>query len=98
MPEAPKRTPSQRRSYTSRRAERTASTAHNKKMRWTITDARVALDPTLSVPEAALRVGRTAAAVENLRRKWRLGKLAAGLADQVPPPPRTPESGEGSKR
>lgn len=98
MAEAPKRTPAERRSYTTRRAERTASTANNRKMRWTITDARVALDLSLSVPEAAVRVGRTAAAVENLRRKWRLGELAAGLADQVPPPPRTPLSGGGTKR
>ncbi|MBS1693079.1 MAG: hypothetical protein JST91_12740 [Actinobacteria bacterium] len=98
MPEAPKRTPAERRSYTTRRAERTASTAHNRKMRWTITDARVALDLSLSVPEAAVRVGRTATAVENLRRKWRLGQLAAGLADQVPPPPRTSTSRKGTER
>ena len=98
MPEAPKRTPAERRSYTSRRAERTASTAHNTKMRWTITDARVALDLSLSVPEAAVQVGRTATAVENLRRKWRLGQLAAGLADQVPPPPRAPTRGEATER
>ncbi|MBE5477708.1 hypothetical protein E3G68_005041 [Mycobacteroides abscessus] len=97
MPEASKRSSAERRSYTSRRAERTASTARKTRTRWTITDARVALDLSLSVPEAAIQVGRTATAVENLRRKWRLGQLAAGLADQVPPPPRASTRGKGTE-
>lgn len=98
MEEAPKRSRVERRNYTVRRAERTASTAVLRGARWSIPDARVALDLSLSVPEAALRVGRTATAVENLRRKWRRGQLAAGLADQMPPPPRTPAAGKDADR
>ncbi|CAN3132296.1 hypothetical protein ACNUDN_30675 [Mycobacterium sp. smrl_JER01] len=93
-----KRSRIERRNYSVRRAERTASTAVRRGQRWSIPDARIALDLSLSVPEAALQVGRTAAAVENLRRKWRLGQLASGLADQVPPPPRAPEPGKDSDR
>ena len=87
MPERPRRGPAERRNYTLRRAERTAATAKRGGARWTIAEARVALDLSLSVTEAALQVGRTATAVENLRRKWRRGQLPAGLADQLPPAP-----------
>lgn len=82
-----RRTKGERRRYTMRRAERTVTSADKQGARWTIADARVALDLSLSVPEAALQLGRTAAAVEALRAKWRRGELAAGLAQQVPPPP-----------
>lgn len=77
----------ERRSYTRRRAERTANAAHHRH-RWTIDDAKTALDLTMTVPDAALQLGRTAAAIEGLRVKWRQGKLPTGLADQLPPPPR----------
>jgi len=75
----------ERRRYRENRARRTAGPATG--TRWSITDARIALDPTLSVPVAAVEVGRSAVAVERLRAKWRAGRLPAGLADQVPPPP-----------
>jgi hypothetical protein len=84
-----RKTPAERQSYTLRRAERTAgkkgekATSH--RSRWTIDDARTALDLSLSVPEIALRLGRTASAVEGLRAKWRSGALPLALADQLPP-------------
>lgn len=87
-PSSRRRTKDERRRYTARRAERTATSADKHGARWTIDDARVALDLSLSVPDAALQIGRTAAAVEVLRAKWRRGQLPAGLAQQVPPPPR----------
>ena len=90
MVDRQKRSQEERRRYTERRAERTAATAARGGARWTISDARVALDQSLSVPEAALRVGRTATAVEVLRAKWRRGQLASALAAQVPPPPKRP--------
>ncbi|OBK33745.1 hypothetical protein A5658_12915 [Mycobacterium sp. 1245111.1] len=74
----------ERQAYTRRRAARTASAGRHRR-RWTIDDARTALDTGLSVPEAALRLSRTAAAVEGLRAKWRRGSLPAALADQLPP-------------
>ncbi len=80
------RSKSERRRYTERRAERTAAGANKRGAPWTIADARVALDLSLSVTDAALEIGRTATAVEGLRAKWRRGELAAGLAQQVPPP------------
>lgn len=98
MAGSPKRSRSERRSYTANRAERTEATAVQRGQRWSVRDARIALDLSLSVPEAALQIGRTATAVENLRRRWRRGELAFGLADQVPPPPRSPESGKDAHR
>lgn len=82
-----KQSKNERRRYTERRAERTAPTAVKAGARWTIADARIALNTQLTVAEAALKIGRTATAVEVLRAKWRSGRLAAGLIDQVPPPP-----------
>lgn len=82
-----KRSKAERRRYSQRRAERTAASAEKGGSRWTIGDARAALDLSLTVSEAAVKVGRTAAAVELLRAKWRRGQLAAGIAAQVPPPP-----------
>lgn len=72
----------QRREYHQRRTNRTAAGQEHGR-RWTIVDARVALDLRLSVPEAAAAVGRSASAVESLRRRWRAGRLPAVLADQV---------------
>lgn len=86
-PKSPRRSKTERRRYTERRAERTAATAAKRGAPWTIADARVALDMSLTVTEAAVKIGRTASAVEGLRAKWRRGQLAAGLAQQVPPPP-----------
>ncbi len=85
---------SERQAYTARRAARTASGAHQHRARWTVSDARVALDVSLPVPEVALMLGRTAAAVEGLRAKWRSGALPAALADQLPP--YRPGSGRGA--
>jgi hypothetical protein len=82
-----KRSKEERRRYSQRRRERTAASAEKSGTRWTIGDARVALDLSLTVTQAAVKVGRTAVAVELLRAKWRRGQLAAGIAAQVPPPP-----------
>jgi hypothetical protein len=81
----------QRREYYQRRAGRTAGgQAHRR--RWTIPEARVALDGRLSVPQAARQLGRTAGAVQHLRQRWRAGTLPRGLADQVPRPPQRPRA------
>ncbi|MEB3052109.1 hypothetical protein KV112_20570 [Mycolicibacter sp. MYC123] len=85
---ARQRTRAERRRYTARRAQRTAGAARHRQ-RWLIEDARMALDLSLTVPQAAERLGRTAAAVEALRAKWRRGELGEGLAFQVPAPPPT---------
>lgn len=78
----------ERRRYVERRAQRTAIAARKKKGRrlWTIDEAKTALDPSLTVPEAALQVGRTASAVESLRLRWRNGRLPDALAAHIPPP------------
>lgn len=81
------KTRAERTAYTRRRAIRTADAGRHGS-RWSIEDALTAVDPTLSVPEAALKLGRTAAAVEGLRAKWRAGKLSSALTDQLPPPPK----------
>ncbi len=80
-----RKTQTERAAYTRNRAKRTAGKATSHRSRWTIDDARTALDLSLSVPEVALRLGRTAAAVEGLRAKWRGGALPLALADQLPP-------------
>ncbi len=72
--------------YIRNRAARTASDSSARRRPWSIPDARVALDVTLTVPQAALQVGRTASAVESLRRRWRLGRLPDALAAHLPPP------------
>lgn len=92
-----KRSGGERRRYTQGRAERTAVTADKSGARWTIADARVALDFSLTVTEAAIQVGRTASAVENLRSKWRRGQLAAGLVDQFLPPPAGATGGKAER-
>ncbi|PJE00760.1 MAG: hypothetical protein CK429_36120 [Mycobacterium sp.] len=78
----------ERRRYVERRAARTAvpGRTQNVKRPWNVDDAKTALDLTLSVPEAALRVGRTASAVESLRLRWRQGRLPDALAIHIPPP------------
>ena len=76
----------QRREYHQRRALNTAGgQAH--RHQWTIPEACIALDLGLTVPQAAIKLGRTASAVQNLRRRWRAGTLPHGLAGQVPRPP-----------
>lgn len=82
------KSPAERAAYTRRRAIRTADAAVRHGARWSIGDALTAIDPTLTVPEAAVRLGRTAAAVEGLRAKWRAGQLSAALTDHLPPPPK----------
>lgn len=77
----------QRREYHARRSRAIAG-GPDHGQRWTVSDARTALDTTLSVPEAALKVGRSATAVESLRRRWRTGRLPASLAAHMPEPPR----------
>lgn len=79
-----RRSRAQRQAYTRRRAERTKASAVRNGARWTIDDARAALDTAVPVPELALRLGRTASAVEGLRAKWRNGTLPSALADQLP--------------
>lgn len=76
----------QLREYHQRRTRRTADGAEHGR-RWTIADARLALDVRRSVPEVAETLGRSASAVESLRRRWRAGRLPAVLADQMPRPP-----------
>jgi hypothetical protein len=90
------RSAQERRRYVENRARRTSAGA-NTGRRWSITDARTALDPTLSVPDAAVAVGRSAVAVERLRAKWRSGRLPAGLINQVPPPPAPAKFQEGGR-
>lgn len=81
-----RKTQAERQNYTTRRAKLTGGkNATSHRSRWTIDDARTALDLSLSVPEIALRLGRTASAVEGLRAKWRSGALPLALADQLPP-------------
>jgi len=76
----------QRREYHARRTRAYAGGPDNGQ-RWTVSDARIALDTTLKVPDAAEKVGRSASAVESLRRRWRTGRLPAGLVDHIPDPP-----------
>lgn len=79
----------QRRDYHQRRTRQTpAGSGHGQ--RWTIAEARMALNTELTVPQAAAAVERSANAVESLRRRWRTGRLPATLADQVPRPPAEP--------
>ncbi|MGD9622195.1 MAG: hypothetical protein AB7G47_19405 [Mycolicibacterium sp.] len=86
VPSAAERRRAQRRDYHQRRIDK-APAADGPRQRWTIAEARVALDTTLPVLDAAKALGRSANAVESLRRRWRTGRLPAVLADQVPPPP-----------
>lgn len=78
----------ERRRYVERRAARTAIPGRPKKPRklWTVEEAKTALDLTLTVPEAALKIGRTASAVESLRLRWRQGRLPDLLNIHIPPP------------
>jgi hypothetical protein len=77
----------QRREYHQRRNLRTSGGQEHGRQ-WTIAAARIALDIRRTVPDAAIELGRSASAVESLRRRWRNGRLPAGLIDQVPRPPR----------
>ena len=82
------------RRYLARRAARTApSTDGTARRPWSVPDAKVALDLSLTVVEAALQIGRTASAVESLRSRWRAGKLPAGLAARLPSSPTRPVKG-----
>jgi len=83
-----------RRRYVARRAARTAPASPESAARsWSIPDARVAIDSSLTVVEAALQCGRTASAVESLRSRWRAGKLPAALAARLPAAPVRPKKG-----
>ncbi|MGB3674336.1 MAG: hypothetical protein WA988_07850 [Candidatus Nanopelagicales bacterium] len=79
--------------YTERRAERTAASAAVHRRPWTIEDARTAVDVSMTVPEAARVVGRTASAVESLRNRWRRGVLPDALALHLPVPDRGGDRG-----
>jgi hypothetical protein len=84
------------RRYLARRAARTtppAGGAEVARRPWSIPDAQIALDLSLTVVEAALRTGRTASAVESLRSRWRAGKLPAALATRLPAAPTRPMKG-----
>lgn len=80
--------------YIRNRALRTAAEGSAQRRPWSIPDARVALDVSLTVPQAALRVGRTASAVESLRRRWRLGRLPDALSAHLPLPPPPVDAGD----
>lgn len=82
------------RRYAKKLAERTTPAAGTGGTRWTISDARTALDSSLTVPQAAQQIGRSGAAVKSLRQRWRKGTLPAELADQLPlyREPGSPES------
>ena len=72
------------RRYLARRAVRTAPPVGVSARRpWSIPDAKIAIDPSWTVVEAALQIGRTASAVESLRSRWRAGKLPAALAARL---------------
>lgn len=77
------------RRYLARRAARTAPPTDGRAARrpWSIPDAKVALDLSMTVVEAAVQIGRTASAVESLRSRWRAGKLPAALAARLPAAP-----------
>lgn len=82
----------ERRRYIDSRAKRTAvrggvTKKTSARRPWKIDEARTALNVKLTVPEAAVKINRTASAVEELRKRWRAGRLPASLADQIPPPP-----------
>ena len=82
------------RRYLARRAARTAPPIDETARRpWSVPEAKVALDPSLTVVEAALQIGRTASAVESLRSRWRAGKLPAALATRLPSAPARPVKG-----
>ncbi|MGV9797342.1 hypothetical protein ACWDTP_04685 [Mycobacterium sp. NPDC003449] len=81
----------QRREYHQRRTTRTAGGQEHGR-RWTIADARIALDMRLTVPQAATQLSRSASAVESLRKRWRNGTLPIGLTDQVPRAPKRPDA------
>lgn len=82
------------RRYLARRAARTAPPAGQSARRpWSIPDAKIAIDPSRTVVEAALQIGRTASAVESLRSRWRAGKLAAPLAARLPAAPARDKKG-----
>jgi len=87
LSESVQRRRQQRRAHHLRRNRRTAAGAEHGQ-RWSIPDARTALDARLTVPEAAEKLGRSANAVESLRRRWRTGRLPTALAEQLPQPPR----------
>lgn len=80
----------QRREYHDRRTRASVAGPEHAKP-WNASDARIALDTTLTVPQAAKRVGRSANAVESLRRRWRAGRLPLGLSAHIPDPPRVPK-------
>jgi hypothetical protein len=82
----------ERRRYVERRAARTTvpGRAKNVKKPWSVADAKTALDLSLTVPEAALKIGRTASAVESLRLRWRRGRLPDLLTMHIPPPRKDP--------
>lgn len=78
----------ERRRYVERRAARTAVDGRPPKTKkpWSVDEAKIALDLTLTVPQAALKTGRTASAVESLRLRWRKGRLPDLLTMHIPPP------------
>lgn len=82
------------RRYLARRAARTAPPIDETARRpWSVPDAKIAIDPSLTVVAAALQIGRTASAVESLRSRWRAGKLPATLTARLPAAPTRPAKG-----
>lgn len=60
-----------KRSYEDDRERVVNPRAVNRRTRWSLAEIRIALDPTLTEAEAALRLGRTVRAVSNKRYKAR---------------------------
>lgn len=78
----------ERRRYIEGRAARTAVPGRTKNVKkpWTVDEAKIALNLSLTVPQAALQIGRTASAVESLRQRWRKGRLPDALSVHIPAP------------
>jgi hypothetical protein len=78
----------ERRRYIEGRAARTAvpGRAENVKRPWTVDEAKIALNLALTVPQAAVQIGRTASAGASLRQRWRKGRLPDALSVHIPAP------------
>ena len=89
-----KRSKEERRRYSQRRSDRTAASAEKSGTRWTIGDARLALDLSLTVTQAAVEVGKQSVALRQPRAQSsgdgldggkRVADLVAEHADEPSP-------------
>lgn len=76
----------QRREYYARRVQKLAA-GEGAGTQWTAEHARIAVNLTLTALQAGAQVGRSANAVQSLRRRWRNGSLPTTLAAHLPDPP-----------